>query len=311
MRWPPSGIPSRPGTASCVGRDWRRFSSRRWCALLVRAGQHRGVDQVLLVVVAILARGTALAELPAGRRLVGQRAARQIQRGLLPPFGVLEAIVIEVELHRLLLRGPELDRRVDALPPPVQFVEEERLILRHVLAVVTAPAVGDAEQLRLVAASRVARRRPRRPTCAVAEHAPEVEALPVNGARPLMSLYPVRSEPNRNPPGMSNALSVSMLIEAPIALASMSGRTALTTSRREIRSAGTASIDTPRVPNSAGVPITWPLRVTLFKLASMPRTTTKRPSPDRFPSTRRGRGEALPRHWHRGIGPPSPPTPRP
>ena len=78
---------------------------------------------------------------------------------------------------------------------------------------------------------------------------------------------------------MSKALSVAMLIEAPIALASMSGRTALTTSRREIRSAGTASIDTPRVPNSAGVPITWPLRVTLFRLASMPRTTTKRPSP--------------------------------
>ena len=28
-----------------------------------------------------------------------------------------------------------------------------------------------------------------------------------------MSLYPDRSEPNRNPPGMSNALSVSMLID--------------------------------------------------------------------------------------------------
>ena len=54
---------------------------------------------------------------------------------------------------------------------------------------------------------------------------------------------------------MSKAPSVAMLIEAPMALASMSGRTALTTSSREIRSAGTESIDTPRVPNSAGVPI--------------------------------------------------------
>ena len=50
-----------------------------------------------------------------------------------------------------------------------------------------------------------------------------------------------------------------MLIDAPMALASMSGRTAFTTSSREIRSAGTESIDTPRVPNSAGVPIIWPI----------------------------------------------------
>ena len=57
-----------------------------------------------------------------------------------------------------------------------------------------------------------------------------------------------------------------------MALASMSGVTALTTSRREMRSAGTESIDTPRVPNSAGVPTIWPLMVTLFRLASTPRT---------------------------------------
>ena len=70
---------------------------------LVRADDHRGVDQMLLVVVAVLARGAALAELPAGRRLVGQRAARQIELGLLPALGVLEAVVIEAERQRVLL----------------------------------------------------------------------------------------------------------------------------------------------------------------------------------------------------------------
>ena len=67
---------------------------------------HRGVDQLLLLVVAILARRAALAEPPRCRRLVGQRASRQVELGLLPPFGVLEQVVVDAERDALPLRGP-------------------------------------------------------------------------------------------------------------------------------------------------------------------------------------------------------------
>ena len=70
----------------------------------------------------------------------------------------------------------------------------------------------------------------------------------------------------------SKALGVTMFTEAPIAWWSISGVTAFTTSMRLMRSAGTASIAAPRVPDSVE-PTDTPLTVMLFSAASMPRTT--------------------------------------
>jgi hypothetical protein len=156
--------------------------------------QHQRVDEMFLRVVAILARGTPLAAPAACRRLIRQRAAREVVLRLLPAFLIRKEIVIEAKEHRLLRGRPEFERGVDALPLPLDVVEKEVVVLRDVEAVLArSRAVRDAIQLGVVA--------------------------------------------------------------------SMSGLTALVTSSGEMRSAGTESIDTPRVPNSAGVPTIWPLLV--------------------------------------------------
>ena len=77
---------------------------------------------------------------------------------------------------------------------------------------------------------------------------------------------------------LSNALTLFTATEPPMASPSISGVTDLDTSNVWMSSEGITSRATERTPDS-GEGIFKPLMVTLFKLGSIPRMPTKRPSP--------------------------------
>src|SRR5687768_161974 len=108
---------------------------------MVAASRTR-VDRVLLFVVAELARRAALTEAPGGRRLIAQRAAREVEFDLLPAFDVAKQVVVEPEHDFLTVCRPVAERGVASLPPALDVVEEERLVLWYVEAVEVRPCAG-------------------------------------------------------------------------------------------------------------------------------------------------------------------------